>query len=196
MAHARSPRIRISNSHDNHKYARAISRRDAPESCITFRSEMRAQGMPGARCARSLACSKKTRELVTTVTPESPGIPRAMVLTVSFALSPVIGLCCHRHPADTSARLDAGVEASGPHDFAVRKQAPSSEAPPASTASRPASVTIAKRPSVGRDGGEYGSDLGRRRSGKFFQMGLDWANQIDLLQQIRFCAHALRTGFR
>jgi hypothetical protein len=49
-------------------------------------------------------------------------------------------------------------------------------------------VTIAKRPSVGRDGGEYGSDLGWLRSGNFFQMGLDWANQIDLLQQIRFYA--------
>jgi hypothetical protein len=55
-----------------------------------------------------------------------------MVLTVSFVISPVIGLSCHRHQADcgfsnpvgptkTSARLDAGVEASGPHDFAVRE---------------------------------------------------------------------------
>ena len=43
-----------------------------------------------------------------------------MVLTAYFVLSPVIGLSCHRRPADISARLDAGVEASGPHDFAVR----------------------------------------------------------------------------
>jgi hypothetical protein len=43
-----------------------------------------------------------------------------MVLTAYFVLSPVIGLSCHRRLADTSARLDAGVEASGPHDFAVR----------------------------------------------------------------------------
>jgi hypothetical protein len=43
-----------------------------------------------------------------------------MVLTVSFVLSPVIGLVCHRRLADTSAKLDASVEASGPHDFAVR----------------------------------------------------------------------------
>jgi len=43
-----------------------------------------------------------------------------MVLTVSFVLSPVIGLSCHRHLADTSAKLDAGVEASGPYDFTVR----------------------------------------------------------------------------
>jgi len=50
----------------------------------------------------------------------TPGIPRAMVLTAYFALSPVIGLFCHRHLADTSAKFDASVEASGPHDFAVR----------------------------------------------------------------------------
>jgi hypothetical protein len=53
--------------------------------------------MPGARCARSLACKvKKHTSIVTTVTPDSPGIPHAMVLTVSFVLSPVIGLYCHR----------------------------------------------------------------------------------------------------
>src|SRR5260370_14771370 len=58
----------------------------------------RAQGMPGARCARSLACSvKKHTSVVTTVTPVSPGIPRAMVLTVSFVLSPAIVLVLHLH---------------------------------------------------------------------------------------------------
>jgi hypothetical protein len=41
--------------------------------------------------------NKNHTSVVTTVTPESPGIPRAMVLTVSFALSPVTGLVCHRH---------------------------------------------------------------------------------------------------
>jgi hypothetical protein len=40
---------------------------------------------------------KKHTSIVTTVTPASPGIPRAMVLTVSSALSSVIGLYCHRH---------------------------------------------------------------------------------------------------
>jgi hypothetical protein len=43
-----------------------------------------------------------------------------MVLTASFVLSPVIGLSCHRHLARLLAKLDAGVEASGPHDFTVR----------------------------------------------------------------------------
>jgi hypothetical protein len=40
---------------------------------------------------------KKAHEQVTTVTPDSPGIPRAMVLTAYIVLSPVIGLFCHRH---------------------------------------------------------------------------------------------------
>src|SRR3982074_1554846 len=80
------------------RHSFAISRRIAPKfywECPTL-SNQRAQGMPGARCARSLVCSEKAHELVTTVTPESPGIPRAMVLTVSFVLSPVTGLVCHR----------------------------------------------------------------------------------------------------
>src|SRR5882757_2545669 len=80
-------------------------------------SDQRAQGMPGARCARSRACSGSVaRALVTTVTPETPGIPRAMVLTVSFALSPVTGLVCHRHRRNCFHRLDTSVGASGPHD--------------------------------------------------------------------------------
>jgi hypothetical protein len=49
-----------------------------------------------------------------------------MVLTVSFVISPVTGLCCHRRQRDAKKnsrhhrQLDASVGASGPHDFAVR----------------------------------------------------------------------------
>jgi len=46
--------------------------------------------------------------------------------TAYFVISPVTGLFCHRRLADTSTKLDASVGASGPHDFAVRKQASSS----------------------------------------------------------------------
>jgi hypothetical protein len=46
-----------------------------------------------------------------------------VVLTVSFALSPVIGLGCHRRWQSYLHQLDASVEASGPHDFAVRLSA-------------------------------------------------------------------------
>jgi hypothetical protein len=103
-----------------------------------------------------------------------------MVLTVSFVLSPVIGLSCHRRLARLLARLDAGVEASGPHDFAVRKRAPSSEALPASTASRPALMTLRNAPRVGQDGGSCRSDLPDGLSEIFFQMGLDRKMTTDL----------------
>ena len=57
--------------------------------------------MPGAwRAAALCAKIKKHTSIVTTVTPETPGIPRAMVLTVSFVLSPVTGLVCHRRFAE------------------------------------------------------------------------------------------------
>ena len=68
-------------------------------------STKRAQGIPGARCTRSLACKiKKHTSIVTTVTPEQPGIPRAMVLTGYLVLSPVTGLVCHRRLANSSAQ--------------------------------------------------------------------------------------------
>jgi len=59
-----------------------------------------------------------------------------MVLTVSFALFLVIGLCCHHRRRIITDRLDASVEASEPRDFAVRLLVHSSGAPQASTASR------------------------------------------------------------
>src|SRR5579862_7430080 len=55
-------------------------------------------------------------------------------------------------------KLDTSVGVSGPHDFAVRLKRCSSKAPSASTASRPASVTIASRP-LGRNGTVEGIDL-------------------------------------
>src|SRR5881397_1446902 len=67
-----------------------------------------------------------------------PGLPRAMVLTAYFALSPATRLCCHRRlriwyaktrlGLRTSARLDASIGASEPHDFTVREPFVSSRA--------------------------------------------------------------------
>ena len=90
---------------------------------------------------------KNHTSIVTTVTPVSPGIPRAMVLTVSFVLSPVTGLVCHRRLQGLDRKLDASVGASGPHGFAVRSQHLASADATASTASRPAFVTTRDRPS-------------------------------------------------
>ena len=142
-----------------------------------------------------------------------------MVLTVPFVLSPVIGLYCHRrwrieaclHPVGPTClrKLDAGVEASGPHDFAVRFTAvrlralrsltgltPALRSPRTRGRCRvhripfPTSVTIAIRPSEGRDGGGYRSDLGQAKTKIFLQRGLDTQvtdlpvghNQLDPVQ--------------
>jgi len=76
-----------------------------------------------------------------------------MVLTVSFALSSVIGFLVTVIGENFFHQLDAGVEASGPHDFAVREKHHSSLVPPRPSHPCPTFVTIAKRPSVlGRDG--------------------------------------------
>jgi hypothetical protein len=69
---------------------------------------------PRMRIKKAYECSRHR------FTGSDPAFPARLVLTVSFALSPVIGLSCHCHLADTSAKLDIGVEMSGPHDFAVR----------------------------------------------------------------------------
>ena len=53
--------------------------------------------MPGADCARSLVCSVLVaHECSYHGRAGRPAFPHAMVLTVSFVLSPVIGLFCHR----------------------------------------------------------------------------------------------------
>jgi len=84
------------------------------------RRECRARDAPAA----SRAIKTKHTSVVTTVTPASPGIPRAMVLTAYSALSPVTGLSCHRRQQSCLHRLDASVGASGPHALAVRGSMP------------------------------------------------------------------------
>jgi hypothetical protein len=98
----------------------------------------------------------------------SPGIPRAMVLTAYFALSPVTELSCHRRPRSEFRELDASVGASGPHDFAVRKISAFVNAPPASTASRPAFVTIANRPSRWDETAQESEVICVKRKRKYF----------------------------
>jgi hypothetical protein len=77
--------------------------------------------MPGARCARSRVwCVESTRVSHHGHTGNTRHSPRNG-FTAYIALSPVTGLSCHRRLADNSAKLDASVGASGPHDFAVRE---------------------------------------------------------------------------
>ncbi len=97
-----------------------------------------------------------------------------MVLTVYFELSPVTGLSCHRRPREVAFReLDASVGASGPHDFAVRKKRPRLQRRSASTASRPALMTLRNAPLSGRDDGDRRADLAYGEAEIFLRKGLD-----------------------
>jgi hypothetical protein len=114
-----------------------FSPRFAPEFCsIMVPRKQRAQGMPGVRCTRSLACELKSTRDSHHRSPQRSGIPCAMVLTVSFVLFPVTGLFCHRGLRDRARRLGISVGMPEPHDFAVRKKCRSSGDTPASIASR------------------------------------------------------------
>jgi hypothetical protein len=142
----------------------------------------RAWGTPDAQCTRGLVCncSSKTH----TSNNEHTGITRRSRTQWFYGLFralPGDRLFCHRRQrikvlskpgrADsTSARLDASIGASGPHDFAVRcnisrpRAVDRSQAvkaalrshraqnAAASTASHPAFVTMANAPLVGWDG--------------------------------------------
>ena len=82
--------------------------------------------MPGAQCTRSLVCAgvvQNAHEYSQRSHRKSPGIPARNGFTAYFVLSPAIGLSCHRHRQRPSYKLDASVEASGPHDFSVRMSA-------------------------------------------------------------------------
>ena len=88
--------------------------------------KQRAQGTPGGSAAPTAprANKKQHMSVVTTGTPKRPGVPCAMVLTVSFVVFPETGLCCLRHRRDAKhlRRLDTSVGVSERYDFAVHLQ--------------------------------------------------------------------------
>src|SRR3954467_3877181 len=139
--------------HGAASYTFAFSRRECARGVREFsafpregRGECRVPTHPQPRMQ-----SKKAYELVTTGKPDDPAFPHAMVLTVSFVISPVIGLVCHRRFA-SAAKVDASVEASGPHDLAVRVQHRSSAVPNSVHRIPPRVRDDRERPLVGRDG--------------------------------------------
>jgi hypothetical protein len=139
-------------------------------------------GNAGRRCARSRACSVvNTRVSHHGHTGNTRHSPRNGFNGFLHAL-PGDRACLPPSLADCSANL---TPASGRQDHTT---SPSASAPfvcvfrPKTQLRRccrvhripcPTFVTIAKRPSVGRDGGSSKSDLGVRRSRIFFAEGLD-----------------------
>ncbi len=130
--------------------------------------------MPGARRARSLVrVVKSTRVSHHGHTGIARHSPRNG-FNDCFALSRVTGLSCHPRPAESCFRNLT--PASGRQDHTTSPSASRAvrlSAPSASTASRPASVTIASRPSVGRDGRKHADDLGQKGMEIFLRRGLD-----------------------
>ena len=100
-----------------------------------------------------------------------------MVLTVSFGLSPVTGLVCHRRRRNCFRQLDTSVGVSGPHDFAVRSTRRSSES----------AIRVHCIPPRVRDDRETPLEWGEtarlsglicvRREAKYFIQG-DWTGHI------------------
>jgi hypothetical protein len=97
----------------------------APGSCKTVplvdrgRRECRALDAPAASCAKG----NKHTSIVTTVTPGSPGIPRANGFNGLFRTLPGDRAFLSPSLAEGHFRqLDSGVEESGPHGFTVRDQ--------------------------------------------------------------------------
>src|SRR6202451_443255 len=114
--------VYVSSSHFVRRHGFAISPNAffASYSFIPALSELRAQGMPGARCAHGLVCNGSGRAHTSIqVTPESPGIPHAMVLTATPCSPRCSGSLATVTPEKlASQELDTSVEVSGPHDFA------------------------------------------------------------------------------
>src|SRR5438309_8990506 len=109
----------------NTKYVVAFSRLKESEVCIFVcpPRNQRAQGRPGARCTRGLACQctrqKAAHEHTGSAETLRPSLRNGF--TAYFVLSPVNGsFATVAAQVINPAQLDASTAASGPHDFAVR----------------------------------------------------------------------------
>src|ERR1700681_4398070 len=134
--------------------------------------------MPGAQCTRSLVCEvvvQDAHEYSQRSHRKSPGIParngfngflRALPGDRAFLSPSSLRSLLLKNLTPASRRQNHTTSPSASKTL-------SSQAPLASIASSPASVTIAIRPSSGVDGGGYKSDLGFRKTRIFFQTGLD-----------------------
>jgi hypothetical protein len=137
-------------------------------------NEQRAQGKPGAKCTRSLACENKKarKQSHHRFTGNDPAFPARMVLTVSFVLSPVIGLCCHRRWPRCVSIVTNLMPASRHQDHTTSPSA--IEAPSSVARSRPSHPALCVRDDRdtplmrGGTAGEEATDLGSRISEIFF----------------------------
>jgi len=149
-----------------------------PDRCAP--GDQRAQGMPGAQCARSLVCNEnKHTSVVTTVTPEITRHSPRNGFTAYFVFSPVN----RAFLPPSSARLLADLTpASGCQNDTTWPYASASFVrlaivrltPPRPPHPMPNVRDDREAPLLwARDGSGYASDLGRAKTKIFLQKGLD-----------------------
>jgi hypothetical protein len=148
--------------------------------------------MPGARCARSLVCESGVLEctrVFTASSPESPGIPRAMVYGLYRALpgdrlvdTVIGGNSANLTPAPRRQDHTTSPSASAPF---VRKRISVHRIPPRVR-------DVAQRPSVGQDGASCKFDLPDADSEIFLQKGMD----TPQLEGELICPSGSRTSYR
>jgi hypothetical protein len=115
----RVPRNDTSKSRHTFAFSRPVS----PELCRNG-APSKPEGAGNAGCTDAPA-ALRAKEKHASKSPQVHRLTRHSLrdgFTVSFGLSPEIGLCCLRPQRDAKhhRKVDASVEASGPHDFAVR----------------------------------------------------------------------------
>jgi hypothetical protein len=166
---------RIKSGHDEIIPA-THSARVMPKKSTASRNRGRGEcRVPDAPAASRAKKTKHTSVVTARFTGETRHSRTRMVLTVSFALSSVTGLSCHRHPQE-ALLLENLTPASGRQDHTT---SPSALAPLVSRRRRvhriphPTSVTIAIRPSCEAGRAKDAGDLGFRQSEIFFLAGLD-----------------------
>jgi hypothetical protein len=94
------------------------SREGAGATLKGGRGECRVPCAPAASCAKVESTRVSHHRFTGT-----PGIPCAMVLTVSFELSPVTGLSCHCHPCNAARIITSLTPASGRQDHTTSPSA-------------------------------------------------------------------------
>src|SRR3954470_11302999 len=127
--------------------------------------------------------SKKAYELVTTGKPDDPAFPHAMVLTVSFVIFPVIGLCCHRRFASAqnltpASRRQNHTTSPSASVLFVSSTVSVHHIPPRVRDDR-------ERPSVGRDGA-IRKVFRLREEARYF-CGQGWTGVLRKCRPARHC---------
>jgi hypothetical protein len=148
--------------------------------------------MPDARCTRGPVC-KMGKETHTSIQVQRrrSDISCAMVLRRISSSPRRSGFLVTVTSQVSPTKLDAGVEASGPHDFAVRIRRCRQQHHPRPPHPAPTFVTMANAPLSGRDGHDIELIWISEKQKYFLRRGLDRANHVDRLREISFSAQRL-----